>query len=185
MADSSHNKKRTRVVNEAFQCRRALEVYAYSMLRDRVEAEDLVQETFLVVMEKYDDFEEGTSMLAWTRAIVRLKVLQMLDKRKRRAKVLDRLLYDAIDAAYEGVDSDEYTDEMRARYLSLEYCLGKLADKPRRLLDCVYTEKLSYEQTATAVGMKYEAVKKSLQRAKAQLRECIQRNAGNPNPKTA
>ena len=89
MDNSSQDEKRNRVVGQAFQCRRALEVYAFSMLKDRAEAEDLVQDAFIVVMEKFEDFTEGTSMMAWTRAIVRLKVLQLLEKRSRRAKILD------------------------------------------------------------------------------------------------
>ena len=87
------------VVKQAFQCREALEVYAFGMLRDRTEAEDVVQDAFLVVMEKYEAFQEGTPMMAWTRSIVRYKVLQALDRRKHRTKVIDRLLTDAVDAA--------------------------------------------------------------------------------------
>lgn len=175
MDNSSQDEKRNRVVAQAFQCRRALEVYAFSMLKDRAEAEDLVQDAFIVVMEKFEDFTEGTSMMAWTRAIVRLKVLQLLEKRNRRAKILDNLLYDAVDAAFEEVDSDEYAEEVRARGRRLAHCLGKLGKRPRTLLNYVYVEKMSYESTAKSTGMGFEAVKKSLQRAKAQLRACIQR----------
>ena len=91
MEKNAQDEKRNRVVAQAFQCRRALEVNAFSMLKDRTEAEDLVQDAFIVVMDKFEDFEEGTSMMAWTRAIVRINVLQSLEKRKRRAKILDSL----------------------------------------------------------------------------------------------
>ena len=35
-------------MKQAFQYREALEVYAYGMLRNRAEAEDVVQDSFLV-----------------------------------------------------------------------------------------------------------------------------------------
>lgn len=68
MDKSAQDERRNRVVAQAFRCRRALEVYPF------------------IVVEKFADSEEGTSMMAWTRAIVRLKVLQSLEKRNRRAK---------------------------------------------------------------------------------------------------
>lgn len=175
MDKSAQDELRNRVVAQAFKCRRALEVYAFSMLKDRAEAEDLVQDAFIIVMEKFEDFEEGTSMMAWTRAIVRFKVLQSLEKRKRRAKILDSLLYDAVDAAFEEAASEQYADDVRARGQRLDDCLEKLGERPRKLLNYVYGERMSYEDAAETIGMGFEAVKKSLQRAKAQLRECVRR----------
>lgn len=175
MEESTHVEKRNRVVAQAFQCRRALEVYAFSMLKDRAEAEDLVQDAFIVVMEKFADFKEGTSMLAWTRAIVRLKVLQSLERRGRRATLIDQLLDDAVDAAFEEAESGPYAEAVRARHHRLATCLGQLGERSRKLLDCIYAEKMSYEAAARSVDMGFEAVKKSLQRTKTQLRECMER----------
>jgi len=65
MADSVA--KRDRVLKEALQCRVELVAYARSLLGNYTVAEDVVQEVFLVVMKKFDQFQEGTSMLAWCR----------------------------------------------------------------------------------------------------------------------
>jgi len=177
MDEASKEQRRNRVVAEAFQCRRALEVYAYSMLKDRAEAEDLVQEAFIVVMEKFEEFQPGTSMLAWTRAIVRFKVLQWLEKRNRRAKILDKLLVDAVDAAFQEAESRDDAEQVRDRFRRLEDCLDKVGERPRKLLNSIYAEGLSYQDGALALDMGLEAAKKSLQRTKAQLRACIRRNS--------
>ena len=169
------NEARDRVVKQAFQCREALEVYAFGMLRNRAESEDVVQDAFLVVMEKYKAFEEGTPMLAWTRSIVRYKVLQALDRRKHRVKVIDRLLTDAVDAALTDVDSGPYTDEVIIRRRQLENCLSRLSDQPRTLLNCVYTTEMSYGAAAESLGLTVETVRKGLYRAKRQLRVCLGR----------
>lgn len=175
MESSDQNEARDRVVKQAFQCREALEVYAFGMLRDRAEAEDVVQDAFLVVMEKYEAFQQGTPMIAWTRSIVRFKVLQALDRRKSRAKVIDRLLTDAVDAALTDVDEGSYADEVGIRRRQLETCLARLSDQPRRLLNCVYTGEMSYGAAAESLGLTVEAVRKSLYRAKQQLRLCLGR----------
>ncbi len=159
---SDQNEARDRIVKQAFQCREALEVYAFGMLRDRAGAEDVVQDAFLVVMEKYEAFQEGTPMLAWTRSIVRYKVLQALDARKHRAKVIDRMLTDAVDAALTDVDSGSYADEIIIRRRKLENCLARLSDQARKLLTSVYTTEMSYGAAAESLGLSVEAVRKSL-----------------------
>ena len=142
-----------------------------------MEAEDVVQDALLVVMEKYESFQEGTPMMAWTRSIVRYKVLQLLNHRKQRAKAIDRLLTDAVDAALTDVDSVLYTDEVVIRRRQLESCLGRIADQARSLLECVYTREMSYQATAESKGLTVETVRKSLYRAKQLLRKCIQRES--------
>ena len=164
-------------MKQAFQYREALEVYAYGMLRNRAEAEDVVQDSFLVVMEKYDSFVAGTSMIGWTRAIVRRKVLQSLDRRKGRVNVVDKLLSDAVNFAFEDGMSERYADEVRIRSHRLNHCLTRIPDRSRKLLDCVYTGKMSYEGVAKSLGMNLETVRKSLYRTKLQLRECVRRTS--------
>ena len=57
--------KRDRVLKHALECRVELVAYARAVLGDYAAAEDVVQEAMLVVVKKFDQFEEGTSMLAW------------------------------------------------------------------------------------------------------------------------
>lgn len=61
--------KRDRVLKSALTCQQTLTAYAYSMLSDFPAAQDVVQNAFVVVARKFGDFEEGTSILAWCRAI--------------------------------------------------------------------------------------------------------------------
>src|SRR4051812_24461539 len=39
--------------------------YIYALVPNRYDAEDLLQETSLVICEKFDEFEEGTDFVAW------------------------------------------------------------------------------------------------------------------------
>ena len=57
--------------------------YARALLGNYAAAEDAVQEAMLVVVAKHDQFEEGTSVLAWCRSIVRIEVLRAKQRHQR------------------------------------------------------------------------------------------------------
>ena len=95
----------------ALTCRVELVTYARAMLGNYAEAQDVVQEAMLVVMKKFDQFRDGTSMLAWCRAIVRLEVLRLRQQKRRDRTVTDRLLDDAIDAAFDEFQTAQRRDD--------------------------------------------------------------------------
>ena len=96
-----HENKKDRVVHAAFGCRTELLTYARSLLGNFAAAEDAVQEAMIVVMNKYDQFQEGTSILAWCRSIVRLEVLRAKRRYQQDMSLAQRLLDDALDAAFD------------------------------------------------------------------------------------
>ena len=147
----------------------ALVAYAHALLADYAAAEDVVQNAFLVVARRYEDFEEGTSILAWCRGIVRLEILSHLRERRREPAVEDRILQDAMDAAFVAHQSAE----AGPRADHLRDCLAKLAGRARDLIRLRYEENAGYEQIAEALQMGLEAVRKGLLRTKQQLRECV------------
>lgn len=64
MMDDAYD-KRDRILREALANRTELTAYARSLLGDYAAAEDAVQEAMIVVVRKFDQFQEGSSMLAW------------------------------------------------------------------------------------------------------------------------
>lgn len=71
------------MLKAALECRTELVAYARSLLGDYAAADDVLQEAMLVVVKKYDQFQDGTSMLAWCRSIVRIEVLRAKQRRER------------------------------------------------------------------------------------------------------
>ena len=98
--DSSDD-KRDRVLKAALECRTELVAYARLLLGNYTAADDVCQEAMIVVVKKYDQFQEGTSMLAWCRSIVRIEVLRAKQRHQRERTLADRLLDDAVDAAFD------------------------------------------------------------------------------------
>ena len=128
----------------------------------------------LVVVKKFDQFQEGTSILAWCRAIVRLEVLREKQQRQRERSLAERLLDDAIDAAFDEIQTAQRCENMQRWHEALESCLGRLPDRGRQVLQARFADELSYEQIGRRVEMSLEAVRKALFRLKKQVRSCVE-----------
>ena len=176
---NSQEEKRDRVVKQAFECRVQLIAYAYALLGDYSTADDAVQDAMLTVVKKYDQFTEGTSIMAWCRSIVRLEVLRIRQKQHRDRTLVARLLEDSIGQAFNEYDSVDFANQDAQRRKALVKCLGKLTQQGRLVLQGRFAESLSYAQIGKKVGMSLEAVRKSLYRQKKQLRNCVELNARN------
>ena len=166
--------KRDRVLKEALGCRVELVAYARAVLGNYTAAEDVVQEAMLVVVKKFDQFQEGTSMLAWCRAIVRLEVLRMKQQWQRDRTLAERLLEDAVDAAFDEFQTARRRDDADSWRRVLERCLERVPKRGRSVLKARFVDELSYRQIAERVGMTIEAVRKALFRLKKQVRSCVE-----------
>ena len=158
----------------ALEYRAELTAYARSLLGNYTAAEDAVQEAMLVVVKKFDQFQEGTSILAWCRSIVRLEVLRVKQQRQRERTLAERLLDDAIDAAFDEFQTAERRDDAESWRRALERCLERVPKRGRSVLKARFVDELSYQQIGERVGMTLEAVRKALFRIKKQVRSCVE-----------
>ena len=116
-------------------------------------------------------------MLAWCRAIVRLKVFEALRERKRLETTEDGLLDDAIAFAFEDAQEVEQAAVRAERVARLRACVGRLSPRWRGLLETSLQPRVTYEQVGRAAGMTVEAVRKGLYRVRQSLRACVAGNA--------
>ena len=165
---------RDQILKEALLYRVELVAYARSLLGNYAAAEDAVQEAMLVVVKKLDQFEEGTSLLAWCRAIVRLEVLRTKQQRQRERNLAERLLDDAVDAAFEQFQAAFKNDAEETWREALEGCLSRVPERGRRVLYARFVEDMGYIQISERLDMTLEAVRKALFRLKKQVRSCVE-----------
>jgi len=168
--------KRDRVLKAALDCRVELVAYARALIGNYTAAEDAVQESLLVVVRKFDQFQEGTSMLAWCRSIVRLQVLRMKQQRQRERTLAERLLDDAIDAAFAESHTARPYEDAESWREALKQCLERVPERGRSVLRARFVDELSYARISERVGMSLEAVRKALFRLKKQVRLCVETN---------
>ena len=165
---------RDRVLKAALDCHAELIAYARSLLGNYAAADDVVQEAMLVVVKKYDEFQEGTSMLAWCRSIVRIEILRAKRRYQRERTLAERLLDDAIDAAFDEFQMERQHDEAESWREALRRCLERVPERSQGVLRARFADELSYQQIGERLGMTIEAVRKALFRIKKQVRSCVE-----------
>src|SRR4051812_50008026 len=102
--------------------------YIYVLVPNRSDAEDLLQETSLVICEKFHEFREGTDFVAWACQIAYWRVRYSRQKFARSKVVFNQDILEVV-AETTGL----MAEEMDERHEALELCLQKLHPRDRDL----------------------------------------------------
>src|SRR3954463_10021087 len=90
----TEDRKRLMVLITRYQ--RPIFSYIYALVPDRNDAEDLLQETSVVICEKFHEFEEGTDFVAWACQIAYWRVRYSRQKYARCKVVFNQEILDAV-----------------------------------------------------------------------------------------
>jgi RNA polymerase sigma-70 factor, ECF subfamily len=147
-------------------------IYAFivSILPNLSDAEDVLQETSLILWQKFSQFEIGTDFVAWACRVAQLRVMKFYEKRGR-----SKLQFDA--AALEAVANEAIgmAPLLEDRHHALAQCLEALNPRDRDLLQRRYADDASPQQIAGQVGRSIHAIYKALSRIHDGLMECVRR----------
>jgi RNA polymerase sigma-70 factor (ECF subfamily) len=145
-----------------------------ALVRDRHLADDVLQETFLTVARKAADFEPGTNFPRWACAVARLKVMEAQRREKGNLLFLSEEAIEALSAAEEMPERDERAD-------LLEGCIAELPPAMKRSVELRYVGDHKPAEIARIIGWSAEAVYVTLSRARALLRQCVERKTLESN----
>jgi RNA polymerase sigma-70 factor (ECF subfamily) len=148
-----------------------LRSFLRSLLPSWNDVEEAMQETSLTAWRKFDQFEPGSNFLAWTAAIARFEALKQRRTRSRERLVFSDAVIDLV-ACEAAAESDALARERAA----LERCLGVLGDPARELLETAYQPGVKLHEVAARSGRSVESFYKTLQRLRARLLVCVQRD---------
>ncbi len=149
---------------------RPLFLHILPLVGNGTDADEVLQETNLIMWSKRRQFQPGTSFLAWGRAIARLEVFRFRRTRGTKLRFLDGQLLDVVAS-----HSEETDDEVEIRKEALARCIRKLSAKDRNLLRLRYTPGSSGDEIAKQLGRPANSVYQSLGRIRRALADCIQR----------
>ena len=145
-----------------------LKYFVLSMLPDPDEAQDVVQETFITITAKAQEFSKGTNFKAWAYTIARFKVLETYKKKKREANRLSDSVIELLAS-----EADEF-DKDTSQTDALKSCLKKLSPKVSKMIELRYQEGWKPSKIAEAIGWTAEAVYVALSRTRTSLKSCIE-----------
>ncbi|HED10602.1 MAG TPA: sigma-70 family RNA polymerase sigma factor [Caldithrix abyssi] len=150
---------------------------ALRILRNREEAEDVLQETFLTVINKLDTFDGRSSFFTWVYRIATNASLMLLRKKKiRRANFRDNdldpeqiYLSNVVDWTQDPTARIE-NKEIKQR---IDEALSTLKEKYKTVFVLRDIEGLSTRETAEILDISEENVKIRLLRARQALRNYL------------
>ena len=147
---------------------RQIFAYIYTLVPDRHDAEDLLQETSVVICEKFDEFVPGTDFVAWACQIAWWRVRYARQKFARSKVLFDDDLLESV--AHTAATMREELDE---RHEALAVCLQKLAPRDRELLLTRYEPGNGVAEAAHRTGRSMDAAYKALNRLRKLLHDCV------------
>jgi len=140
-----------------------------AIVRNFDASQDVAQEVFLAAWVQIKKLRNPSSFLPWIRQITRNTAhAYMRDEMKHRAlSEADAILADTADP--HASPDQQYLREEEHRLLA--EALDELPAESREVLFLYYREGCSIQQVADLLGMRDDAVKQRLSRARARLRE--------------
>jgi RNA polymerase sigma-70 factor (ECF subfamily) len=132
------------------------------------QADDLTQETFLKVLEKpFDDYNPQATAAYLRRVAHNLFI--SAQRRLGRITLVENI--EEIDAGWEQWSGE---DDGQMRLDALKVCLDGLTDRARWALEARFRDKLPRKNIADELSITEHGAKNLMQRAKKQLRDCVE-----------
>lgn len=136
------------------------------ILKDSFEAEDVMQESFLVAFTKLGTFKGEVAFGAWLKRIVINRSLTQLKKNNR----FDEVKLDVIPEKEEEVDNSGYA-MIKAKEIT--QAMNQLKDNYRVALTLNLIEGYDYEEVAGIMNITYQNSRTTISRAKNKLRQLL------------
>jgi RNA polymerase sigma-70 factor (ECF subfamily) len=143
------------------------------ILRDRQDAEDVLQEVYLSVWRRAGSFDPArASPITWLATLARNRAIDRLRSAKRGAGT------EPVDAALEVADPSPdalAAIESREDAVRLAGCIGELEERTARAIRAAFFGGLTYSDLAERDDVPLGTVKSWIRRGLMKLKECLQR----------
>jgi RNA polymerase sigma-70 factor (ECF subfamily) len=136
--------------------------YAFRLTGSQADAEDLVQQGFLLACQRLDQLREPSRAVGWLMTIVRNCFL----KNKRRTRPTEVLVEEPL-----GLDEEEFPEWVDPE--QLQAALQQLPEDARVILLMYFFEDCSYKEIAESLELPIGTVMSRLSRAKSRLRQLL------------
>jgi RNA polymerase sigma-70 factor (ECF subfamily) len=146
---------------------------AYRMLASREEAEDTVQESFLMLWASPEKWDSGRKA-KFTTWFYRVVANACLDRKRKARGVTPGEDFDPPDT---GMGTEQILENRNKRE-DMERHIAELPDSQQTALTLCFYEGVSNREAAEIMGLSVKALESLLMRAKATLRTRVRKNTG-------
>lgn len=145
----------------------------YRLVNDITEAEDLLQEVFVMVFSNTERLKGLENFEAWTRRVAINSSISHLRRRKVFFTDIDNIRGDEIAQD----DVEEEPDWQESRVEDIERAIAVLPETTRTIVNLFLFEDMSQEEIGRTLGMSHTAVRSQYHRAKNKIAKTIKEKA--------
>ncbi len=140
---------------------------AIRMLKNREEAEEVSQDTFIKVYKSLPKFKGDSKLSTWVYKVAYNTCLDRIKKNNRRQSeiTIDSFTENQIKTLDNALSALEEKEQQQ----TIQDCLQQLSSKDSFLLTLFYFEELSLEEISQIVNMEPNTVKVNIHRARKRL----------------
>jgi RNA polymerase sigma-70 factor (ECF subfamily) len=142
-----------------------------SLLGNVDDAEEVVQESGLVLWKKFHEYQPGTDFVRWACQIARFQSLKVRARRFRGPQVLSNEFLAMVAAA----SQDKSQAELEARRKAIAQCMQELRAADQDLIVRRYRKNGTTREVAEALNRSVQGTRRSLQRIREILAKCVRR----------
>ena len=150
------------------QNQRRISAFVHTLVSSWQDAEEIIQETNLVLWRKFDEFDPSSSFFAWAARIAQYEILNYRRKNRRKSHALEDDVLEAV-----AITAAHQMDDLELHRETLENCIEKLPERDRQLVQLRYREGGSVHDAADAAGRTTGHVQRMLRKIRASLLRCI------------
>lgn len=150
--------------------------YVRALGADTSTSDDIVQETFLTLLEKPFEYRGPAATDSYLRTVARNRYISLCRKTGRQV-LMDE--FEQLESDWQDLVKDTDGEEL---LWALRGCFSKLTPRARQALTLRYRENCSREDIAAALNMAENGIKTLLRRSRDKLRDCLEKKATTWEP---
>lgn len=164
------DKELEQIYNEAYK---AVYWTAMSLLKNEADAEDIVQDTFVTLIESYDSIKDKSKVTSWLKKTAANKCLDRIKLMK--TDNMDDEFFESVEAVPEDFLPDSIVESENARKIVMDIINNSLSDDIRRTLILFYFDDMSIKEIAVALGVPEGTVSRRLNFARNKIKKEVEK----------
>jgi len=142
---------------------------SYRIVNDSMEAEDIMQDSFLAAFDKISTYSGKVSFGAWLKKIVINNSLDSIKKNKIEVENIEERNHNIKEE-----DDDDETEDIDYKIEEIRMAINELADGYRIILSLYLIEGYDHEEIGEILGITSSTSRSQLTRAKKKLKEYLE-----------
>ena len=144
--------------------------YVFSLLPHQEDVKDVLQETYIALTRKFDEYDAEKPFLPWAYGFAYLQVFKHRDRSRRTARTFGDDVVELL-----AVQRETHAVTLNSRLSALDHCLEKLPQQDRLLISHRYLSRTTIEQLTEIAGSSRRTLFRNLERIRRLLFDCISR----------